>query len=386
MAEAYIIEAARSAVGRKNGTLSNTRADELAAHVLKGLASRAKIDPYDIEDVIMGCVTPVGEQGLNVARVAALNAGFPIEVTGTTVNRMCGSSQQAVHFAAQAVMSGAMDMVIGAGVEAMSRIRMGSDMFYEGEPVMPSPMMTERFSIVPQGISAELVAEKWEISRGALDEFSLMSHQRALAAIEKGHYKREILPIEVTNSEGNRVLFDTDEGPRKDTSLEKLASLRTVFKEDGVITAGSSSQISDGSAAILVANEKKVKELGLKPRARIVAMTVVGVDPTMMLAGPIPATHKVLQKAGLTMDDIDLVEINEAFGSVVLAWGLELGVNFDKVNVNGGAIALGHPLGATGAKLMTTLLHEMERREVRYGLQTMCIGFGQATATIIERL
>lgn len=385
MAEAYIVEAARTAVGKKNGTLSRLRADELAGHLLKSLVERAKVDPNDVEDVILGCVTQVGEQGLNVARVAALNAGFPIEVCGTSVNRMCGSSQQAVHFAAMAVMSGHMDVAIGAGVESMSRINMGSDMFYNGEPVTPSPMMSERFSIIPQGNSAELIVEKWGMSRGAIDEFALMSHQRALNAIDKGYFKKEIVPV-TFDVDGKAVTFDTDEGPRRDTSLERLNKLKPAFTDDGKITAGSSSQISDGAAGLIMANESAVKRLGLKPRARIVATAVAGVDPTIMLTGPIPATRKVLAKAGLSIKDIGLIEINEAFAPVVMATVQDIGMDMNLVNVNGGAIALGHPLGASGARLLTTLLHEMERRGVRYGLSTMCIGFGQATATIIERL
>lgn len=386
MSEAYIVEAVRTAVGKKNGTLSHVRADELGAHMLNALVTRAKADPQDVEDVIMGCVTPLGEQGLNVARVAALNAGFPIEVCGTTINRMCGSSQQSVHFAAAAVMSGQMDLVIGSGVESMSRINMGSDMFYNGEPAVPSPMMTERFTIIPQGSSAELIVEKWGLTRAGLDEFALHSHQKALAAIDKGYFKREIAPIQVTLPDGKQVTFETDEGPRRDTSLQRLSSLRPAFSETGAITAGSSSQISDGSAGLLIANDAGLKKLGAKPRARIVAMAVAGVDPTIMLTGPIPATRKVLAKAGMRIEDINLIEINEAFAPVVMATVQELGMDMSLVNVNGGAIALGHPLGASGARLLTTLLHEMERRNVRYGLSTMCIGFGQATATIIERL
>lgn len=386
MSEAFIVGAARTAVGRKNGTLSRLRADELAAQLLSGLVSRAKVDPNDVEDVIMGCVTQLGEQGLNVARVAALNAGFPIDVCGTSVNRMCGSSQQAVSFAAMAVMSGQMDVAIGAGVESMSRINMGSDMFYNGEPVIPSPMMMERFTIIPQGNSAELICDKWGISRSAIDEFALMSHQRALAAMDKGYFKAEILPVQVTGENGKTITFETDEGPRRDTSLERLAKLKPAFSEEGRITAGSSSQISDGAAGLVLASKGAVDRLGLTPRARIVATAVAGVDPTIMLTGPIPATRKVLQKAGMSLKDIDLIEINEAFAPVVMATVQDLGMDMNKVNVNGGAIALGHPLGASGARLLTTLLHEMERRNVRYGLSTMCIGFGQATATIIERI
>lgn len=386
MAEAFIVEAARTAVGKKNGVLSKLRADELAAHLLKGLVARGNVDPNEVEDVIMGCVTQVGEQGLNVARVAALNAGFPIEVCGTSVNRMCGSSQQSVHFASMAVMSGQMDVTIGAGVESMSRISMGSDMFYNGEPAIPSQMMTERFTIIPQGNSAELICQKWGFTRSGLDEFALMSHQRALNAIDKGYFKKEIVPVQVTLEDGKTVTFDTDEGPRRDTSLERLSKLKPAFSEDGVITAGSSSQISDGAAGLILANEAGVRRLGLKPRARIVATAVAGVDPTIMLTGPIPATRKVLAKAGMKLSDIDLIEINEAFAPVVMATVQDLGMDMNKVNVNGGAIALGHPLGASGARLLTTLLHELERRNLRYGLSTMCIGFGQATATIIERV
>lgn len=386
MAEAFIVEAARTAVGKKNGVLSKLRADELAAHLLKGLVARGNVDPNEVEDVIMGCVTQVGEQGLNVARVAALNAGFPIEVCGTSVNRMCGSSQQSVHFAAMSVMSGQMDVAIGAGVESMSRISMGSDMFYNGEPAIPSQMMTERFTIIPQGNSAELICQKWGFTRSGLDEFALMSHQRALNAIDKGYFKKEIVPVQVTLEDGKVVTFDTDEGPRRDTSLERLAKLKPAFSEDGVITAGSSSQISDGAAGLVLANEAGVRRLGLKPKARIVATAVAGVDPTIMLTGPIPATRKVLAKAGMKLSDIDLIEINEAFAPVVMATVQDLGMDMNKVNVNGGAIALGHPLGASGARLLTTLLHELERRNARFGLSTMCIGFGQATATIIERL
>ncbi|MFM7202644.1 MAG: thiolase family protein [Myxococcota bacterium] len=386
MAEAFIVEAARTAVGKKNGVLSKLRADELAAHLLKGLVTRGNVDPNEVEDVIMGCVTQVGEQGLNVARVAALNAGFPIEVCGTSVNRMCGSSQQAVHFASMAVMSGQMEVAIGAGVESMSRISMGSDMFYNGEPAIPSEMMTERFTIIPQGNSAELICQKWGFSRSGIDEFALMSHQRALNAIDKGYFKKEIVPVQVKLEDGKVVTFDTDEGPRRDTSLERLGKLKPAFSDDGVITAGSSSQISDGAAGLILANEAGVRRLGLKPRARIVATAVAGVDPTIMLTGPIPATRKVLAKAGMKLSEIDLIEINEAFAPVVMATVQDLGMDMNKVNVNGGAIALGHPLGASGARLLTTLLHELERRNLRYGLSTMCIGFGQATATIIERV
>ena len=390
MSDAVIVAAVRSAIGKKKGALANTRADDLLALVLKSLAERAKIDPKNIEDVVAGCVTQIGEQGFNVARTAALMAGFPIETTGTTVNRQCGSSQQAFHFAAQAVMSGALDVVAACGVESMTRIPMGSDAAM-GVPgvaaAIPfSPMFNEKFTFVPQHQSAEMVAEKWGISRRECEELALMSHQRAEAARESGRFKDEIVPLKVKGPDGAEGVFDQDEGIRPDTTLEKLAGLKFVVKPDGVVTAGTASQISDGAAALLVTTPEKAKALGLKPRARVKAMALAGVDPTMMLHGVIPATQKALAKAGLKQSDIGLVEINEAFASVVLAWSKELKWKLDNVNVNGGAVALGHPLGCSGARLMTTLLHEMEKRDVKYGLQTMCIGFGQATCTILERL
>jgi acetyl-CoA acetyltransferase family protein len=389
MSDAVIVAAGRSAIGKKKGTLANTRADDLLALVLKEVAARAQIDPQHIEDVVAGCVTQIGEQGFNIARTAALMAGFPIETTGTTVNRQCGSSQQAFHFAAQAVLAGAMDLVAAAGVESMTRVPMGADgaMGVPGvAPAFPfSPLFTEHYSFVPQHQSAELIAEKWGISRQQCEELSLESHVRAAKAREQGRFRDEIIPLKVKGPDGSDVTFDQDEGIRPDTTLEKLAGLKPVVKADGVVTAGTSSQISDGAAAVLVASSAKAKELGLKPRARVKAMAVAGVDPTMMLHGVIPATQKALAKAGLKASDIGLCEINEAFASVVLAWSKELSWKLDNVNVNGGAIALGHPLGASGARLMTTLLHEMEKRDVKYGLQVMCIGFGQATCTIIER-
>ena len=390
MSDAVIVAAVRSAIGKKKGALANTRADDLLALVLKSLAERAQIEPKHIEDVIAGCVTQIGEQGFNVARTASLMAGFPIETTGTTVNRQCGSSQQAFHFAAQAVMSGALDVVAAAGVESMTRIPMGSDAAM-GVPgvaaAIPfSPMFTEKFTFVPQHQSAEMVAEKWGVSRRDCEEFAVESHKRAAAARESGRFRDEIVGIKVKGADGAETTFDQDEGIRPDTTLEKLAGLKFVVKPDGVVTAGTASQISDGAAALLVTTPEKAKQLGLKPRARVKAMALAGVDPTMMLHGVIPATQKALAKSGLKQSDIGLVEINEAFASVVLAWSKELKWSLDNVNVNGGAVALGHPLGCSGARLMTTLLHEMEKRDVKYGLQTMCIGFGQATCTIIERL
>src|SRR3954469_23908738 len=390
MSDAVIVAAVRSAIGKKKGALANTRADDLLALVLKSLAERAQVDPKHIEDVVAGCVTQIGEQGFNIARTAALMAGFPIETTGTTVNRQCGSSQQAFHFAAQAIMSGSLDMVAAAGVESMTRIPMGSAAAM-GVPgvaaAIPfSPMFNEKFTFVPQHQSAEMVAEKWGISRRDCEEFAVESHKRAAAARESGRFRDEIVGLKVKGADGAETTFDQDEGIRPDTTLEKLAGLKFVVKPDGVVTAGTASQISDGAAALLVTSPEKAKELGLKPRARVKAMTVAGVDPTMMLSGVIPATQKALARSGLKQSDIGLVEINEAFASVVLAWSKELKWSLDNVNVNGGAVALGHPLGCSGARLMTTLLHEMEKRDVKYGLQTMCIGFGQATCTILERV
>jgi len=380
MPEAYIVEACRTAIGKKDGSLRDIRPDDLLGLTLAALAQRAKVDPAAIDDVIAGCVTQINEQGVNVARNAALAAGFPISVPGTTVNRLCGSSQQAVSFAAQAVMSGMNDLVVGAGVESMSRVPMGSDVSTFSE------RLTERFELVPQGISAELMAERWGISRAELDTFSYESHRKALHAHHEGRFSREIVPVTLKGGEKGSTVFARDEGPREGTSVEKMATLKPVFKPDGRITAASSSQISDGAAALLIASPERAKALGLTPRARILSMVAVGVDPTLMLEGPIPATRKALAKAGLDLSKIDLFEVNEAFASVVLAWQKELGVDPAKVNVNGGAIALGHPLGGSGARLLTTLLHELERQGLRYGLSTMCIGMGQGTATIIERL
>ena len=380
MADAYILDAVRTAIGKRGGALGKTRPDELAALTLRGLVDHAGVEPAEVEDVVMGCVTQVGEQGLNIGRMAPLEAGFPVSVTGTSVNRMCASSLQAVNFAAQAVMAGQMDLTVGAGVESMTRVAMGSD----GGPL--SDLLTDRFDIIPQGLSAELVAERWELSRERLDELSLASHERALQAIDNGWFEREIVPITVPGSNGDLVEFSVDEGPRRNTSAEKLAKLKPAFTPEGAVTAGNSSQISDGACAVLIGTKEKADELGLKPRARFVAMSVAGVDPTLMLSGPIPATAKVLERAGLSLDDIDVFEVNEAFASVLGAWLKETGADHAKTNVNGGAIALGHPLGCSGARLLTTLLHDMERRDLRYGLATLCIGFGMAVATIIERV
>jgi acetyl-CoA acetyltransferase family protein len=381
MRDAVIVGAVRTAVGRRNGKLSGIRPDDLAALAVKELVARARIDPHEIEDVIMGCVDQVGEQGFNIARNVALIAGLPIDACGVTLDRMCGSGQQAVNFAAMGVMSGQYEVVIAGGVEHMTRVPIGSNMQGPGEGAI-SPKLSERHTIVHQGISAELIAEKWGLKREELDEFSAQSHEKAGRAIREGRFKREIVPV--TLPDGS--VFDTDEGVRVPVNREKMATLAPSFKTDGVITAGNSSQISDGAAALLLMSEARAKALGLRPRARVVATALAGVDPTIMLTGPIPATQRVLQKAGMTLDRMDVVEINEAFASVVLAWERELHPEMSRVNVNGGAIALGHPLGCTGAMLMTKLLHELERTGGRYGLQTMCIGTGQGIATIIERL
>jgi len=375
MTDAYIFEGLRSPLGKNNGGLAGIRPDNLLADVLSGLVKKTGVDPRNVEDVITGCVTQVQEQGVNIGRNAALAAGFPVTVCGTTVNRLCGSSQQAATFAAAAVASGQADLVIAAGTESMSRIPMGSDAAVTSERIL------DRFDIIPQGLSAELIAEKWHLTKEEMNLFSYNSHRKAVAAIDKGYFVEEIVPIKV----GDKVI-SVDEGPRRDTNLEKLATLKPAFKESGSITAANSSQISDGAAALLIGNKEAAQKYGLKPKARFVATAVAGVDPTIMLTGPIPATEMVLKKAGLTIKDIDLIEINEAFAPVVLSWLKDTGADESKVNVNGGAIALGHPLGASGARLITTLIHEMERRKVRYGLVTMCIGFGQATATIIERM
>jgi acetyl-CoA acetyltransferase family protein len=385
MPTAVIVDAVRTAVGRRNGQLKDWHPVDLAAETLKALVARSGLDPALIEDVIMGCVMQVGEQGLNVARNAALAAGFPETVVGTTVDRQCGSSQQAAHFAAQSVMAGANDIVIAAGVEVMTRVPMGASV--QSGPGFPfGPKMMERYAtvggLVPQGISAELIADKWDLSREDLDAFSLQSHQRAARALDEGRFENEIVPV--TGADGG--LFTRDEGVRPDSSLEKLATLKPAFKADGKVTAGNSSQISDGAAALLIMSEEKASELGLRPRARFHAFALAGVDPVTMLTGPIPATDKVLDRAKMKLSDIDLVEINEAFASVVLAWEKEHHPDMARVNVNGGAIALGHPLGCSGAKLMTTLVNELERTGGRFGLQTMCEGGGMANATIIERL
>lgn len=378
MREAVIVEAVRTPVGKFRGSLSAIEPISLAALILKEVVDRAGIDPAQVDDVIMGCVTQTGEQGANIGRLAALYAGFPVEVSAVSINRMCGSSQQAIHFAAQSIVAGDADVVIAAGVESMSRVAMGSDyppQFPENPP----------YPLLHQGESAELICQKWGFSREALDEYSYYSHVKAAAATKAGHFRREILPVTVGHNGDSRTL-DFDEGIRFEPDLAKMAALKPAFREDGVITAGNASQLSDGAAAVLVMERSRAESLGLKPRARFVSRVAVGSDPVLMLTGPIAATEKALKRAGLAIGQMDVIEINEAFAPVVLAWAAEIEPPLERVNPNGGAIALGHPLGATGAKLMTTLLHELERSGGRYGLQTMCIGHGQATATIIERL
>ena len=387
MPTAVIVDAVRTPLGRRNGALKDVHPVDLAALTLDSLVQRTALDPEVVEDVIMGCVMQVGDQAVNVGRNAALAAGFPESVVGTTVDRQCGSSQQAAHFAAQGVIAGAYDIVIAAGVESMTRVPMGESIKPGSLPFGPKVLSRyqERGGLVPQGISAELIAEKWNITRDDNDRFSLESHLRAARATDEGRFEREIVPVEVAGEEGTTT-FARDEGIRPDSSLEKLGALKPAFKPDGVITAGNSSQISDGAAAVLVTSEEAANRLGLTPRARFHSFALAGVDPILMLTGPIPATAKVLERAKMTLDQMDLVDINEAFAPVVLAWEKEHHPDMAKVNVNGGAIALGHPLGCSGARLAATLLNELERSGGRRGLQVMCEGGGMANAMIIERL
>jgi acetyl-CoA acyltransferase len=391
MPVAVIVDAVRTPGGKRNGKLSNWHPADLASETLKAIASRNNLDPALVDDVIMGCVSQIGEQTYNVGRWAVLAAGWPESVQATTIDRQCGSSQQALHFAAQGVMAGAYDIVVAAGVEAMSRVPMGASIGKDaGFPFGPRVMerYEPRGGLKNQGIGAEMIADQWDVSRDDLDAFSAESHRRAAQATAEGRFEREIVPIYVRDEEGQATdeLMTTDEGIRPDSTVATLANLKPAFKEDGKVTAGNSSQITDGASAVLIMSEEKAKELGYTPRARFHTFALAGVDPVTMLTGPIPATRKVLERAGLTLEDIDLIEINEAFASVVLAWQKELGVDLSKVNVNGGAIALGHPLGASGAKLCATLVNELERTGGRYGLLTMCEGGGLANATIIERV
>jgi len=377
MREAVIVDAVRTPVGRRDSGLKSWHPVDLLALTLKSIVQRKKLDPALVDDVVAGCVGQAGEQAFNVARNAVLAAGFPESVPGTTVDRQCGSSQQAAHFAAQGVIAGSYDVAIACGVESMSRVPMGSNGAGPGKPFGPMVMRRYNDVVFHQGVGAEMMAERWKISRGELDAFSLESHRRAARATEEGRFCNEIVPV------GNVM---RDEGIRAETTLEKMATLKPAFKPDGVITAGNSSQISDGAASVLIMERGVAERLGLRPLARFVAFALAAEDPVIMLSAPIPATRKILDRAALSLEEIDRVEINEAFASVVLAWQRELHADLSKVNVNGGAVALGHPLGASGARLMTTLVHELQRSGGRYGLQTMCEGGGMANATVIERI
>ncbi|MFN2594401.1 MAG: acetyl-CoA C-acyltransferase [Actinomycetota bacterium] len=386
--EAVIVEAVRSPLGKRNGALKDWHPVDLLAEVLNETVARSSIDPSVVDDVVCGCVSQIGEQSLNVGRNAWLATGLPEEVPATTVDRQCGSSQQAAHFAAQGVLSGAYEVAIACGVESMTRVPMGTSAQSQGFPFSERLMSRYEGGLVPQGISAEIISERWQLTREDVDGLGARSHERAGEATRSGAFKKEILPIKIETEDGPQI-FETDEGIRT-PNLEKMAQLQPAFKPDGIVTAGNSSQITDGAAAILITTPEKAKELGLVPRARFVQFALAGTDPITMLTGPIPSTRKVLDRAGLSLKDIDAVEINEAFASVVLAWKKELEIDDawfeDHVNVHGGAIALGHPLGASGARLMATLVNVLEQNGGRYGLQTMCEGGGLANATIIERL
>jgi acetyl-CoA acyltransferase len=379
--EALIVDAVRSPIGKRNGTLSSIRGDELGGQVLNGLVSRNDIDPGEVEDVQLGCVTQIGEQGWNIGRMVPMVAGWPETVCGTTVDRQCGSSMQTNFNAATAIWSGQLDLVVSAGVEMMSRVPMGSN----GGDL--SEKLLERWQIVPQGLSAEAITEEWGLSREELDAVSLESHRRAAAAIDEGRFENEIVPVEVQNPHVG-TLFAVDETPRRDTSAEALAGLKPAFLPEGKVTAGNSSQICDGAAAVLIASERKASDLGLEPRARFVSFGLAGVDPYRMLHGNPQACQRALERAGIGWDDVSVIEVNEAFACVVLQFAVDAGLTerMDDINPNGGGISLGHPLGATGVRITATLVNELERREARYGVATMCIGFGQAIAAVIERV
>jgi acetyl-CoA acyltransferase len=383
MIDAVIVDAVRTPGGKRNGQLKDWHPAALAAHVLKALETRNGLDPALVDDVIMGCVMQVGQQSLNIGRNAVLTAGWPESVPATTVDRQCGSSQQSMHFAAQGVMAGAYDVVIAAGVEVMTRVPMGSSIVKDMGFPFPKEMFDryEATGLPPQGIGADMIAVEYGFSREDLDAFGAQSQQRAVVAVAEGRFDNEIVPVPIEDGMATK-----DQGVRDGTTVETLSALKPAFKEDGLITAGNSSQICDGASAVLIMSAEKAKELGMKPRARFHAFALAGTDPVTMLKGPIPATKKILEKTGMSINDIDLFEVNEAFASVVLAWAKELGADMRKVNVNGGAIALGHPLGGSGTKLMATLLNELERTGGRFGLQVMCEGGGLANATIIERL
>ncbi len=379
--EAFIVDAVRSPIGRRGGSLAGIRAEELAAQVMNGLVDRLDVDPGEVEDVQMGCVTQIGEQGWNIGRMVPMVAGWPETVAGTTVDRQCGSSMQTNFNAATAIWSGQLDLVVSAGVEMMSRVPMGSN----GGDL--SDKLLERWQLVPQGMSAEAIADEWKLSREELDAFSLESHRRAIEAIDEGRFENEIVPIEVQNPHGG-TQFAGDETPRRETSAEALAGLKPAFLPEGKVTAGNSSQICDGAAGVLIASERKASELGLEPRARFVSFGLAGVDPYRMLHGNPQACERALERAGIGWDDVSVIEVNEAFASVVLQFARDAGLEerMDDVNPNGGGISLGHPLGATGARITATLVNELERRDARYGVATMCIGFGQAIAAVVERV
>ncbi|RME51416.1 MAG: thiolase family protein [Caldilineae bacterium] len=389
MNEAVILEAVRTPIGKKGKALANVHPVDLLGHLLKSTLERLDIDPARVDDVIIGCVDQAGEQAFNVGRNAWLSAGLPESVPATTIDRQCGSSLQAIHFAAQGVMAGVYDLVLAGGVESMTRVPMGCTIF-NGPGVPITEGLKARYGLengwFNQAVGAQMIAERWGLSREDLDRFSLQSHQRATAARETGRFRREIIPVPVKNGDGKEFLFEADEGIRPDTTYEQIAALDPAFEGLPFITAGNASQISDGASLTVIASPRMASELGLRPRARFRAFAVVGVDPVTMLTGPIPATQKALQRAGLSVDDIDLFEVNEAFASVVLAWQKEIGAPMERVNVNGGAVALGHPLGATGARLMATLLNELEHRQGRYGLIAICEGGGMANGTVIERV
>lgn len=383
MREVVIVSAARTALGRRNGWLRAVHPVRLGSYALCEALARANLDTSLVEHVIMGCVSQIGDQTFNLARNVVLDAGLPIEVPATTIDFQCGSSQQAVHLAAGMIGSGQVDIVVAGGVEHMTRVPMGSSMA-DGNPF--TDVMMEKYNLVPQGIAADEIAQKWGVSREEVDRIGYESHMKAAQAQANGSFSREILPVEGLDDEGNPFMVERDQGVRPGASLEKMATLQAAFTGDGVTTAGNSSQISDGAAALVLMTREKADELGIKPLARILASVTVGSDPHLMLTGPIPATQKALAKAGLSLDDIDLFEVNEAFAAVIGMWSRETGADMSKVNVHGGAIALGHPLGGSGARLMTTLLHALETHDKRYGLQTMCCGGGMGTGTIIERL
>jgi acetyl-CoA acyltransferase len=390
MSDVYIVEAVRTPVGKYKGSLAGVRADHLGAHVLNALVTRAGIRPEEVSDVLFGCVTQVGEQSANIARTALLGAGWPVTIPGLTIDRKCGSGEVAVHVGAGLIAAGSAEVVVAGGAENMSRVRMGGNREIYGEAF--GWLAAERYELTSQGEAAERVAEHWNLTREALDAFAVRSHQKAAAAAEAGYFTREIAPVPVNDlkdrdwAEPTVALFSADETIRPGTAAEKLATLKSSFRPEGRLTAGNSSQISDGAAVLLLMSEAAVKRLGVTPKARIRAFTTVGSDPTLMLTGPIAATRRVLAQAGLSLADIDLYEVNEAFAPVPLMWQQELGADLERLNVNGGAIALGHPLGASGARIMTSLLHELARRGGRYGLQAICCAGGMGTATIIERL